>query len=118
MTTTAEPLTTFNGLGLYAAPSHHVGLNGTTQQFDYPLNEGLFCSSTIHAGAILPKFVGELINKTELEGRINAGRGPRYFIQINDQTFLDCYESRSMHMIPAHTELLANYEPFVARDNE
>ena len=117
MTTTAEPLTTFNGLGLYAAPSHHVGLNGTTQQFDYPLNEGLFCSSTIHAGEILPQFVGELINKTELEGRINAGRGG-YFIQINDQTFLDCYESRSMHMIPAHTELLANYEPFVARDNE
>ena len=115
----------------------------------------------------MPKFVGELINKTELEGRINAGRGG-YIIQIDDQTSLDCFNSRSMHhclsscansahenypvrnintgqagqincrllkyfdksnfdwrfnlaaleLIPAHTELLANYEPFVARDNE
>ena len=78
---------------LYSAPSHYVGRNPTTQLYDYPLNQGLFCKRAIVAGTILPDFVGEIISVNEQIERIKAGRGG-YFLKINKDTVLDCFEAK------------------------
>ena len=77
----------------YIAPSTHVGYNPETNQFNIPLGEGLFCSNVIQAGTDLPDFHGEIINMAEYEKRHKAGQGG-YFLGLDDNTVLDCYESR------------------------
>ena len=77
----------------YIAPSQHVGYNPETNQFDVQLGQGLFCSHVIQSETDLPDFHGEIINMAEYEKRHKAGRGG-YFLGLDDDTVLDCYESR------------------------
>ena len=77
---------------LYRAPSQYVGRNPHTGLYNYNLSNGVFCHTMIAPGVNLPQFVGEEINLNVMQERMNEGRGG-YFITLNEDTILDCYES-------------------------
>ena len=78
---------------LYTAPSQYVGRNLISGLYNEPLGEGLFCHTMIGPGVQFPNFIGEEINYKEMRQRTERGCGG-YFISINQDLFLDCYENR------------------------
>jgi hypothetical protein len=75
------------------APSNLRRRNATTLQFTEPIGNGLFATRTFRPGEHIIHFIGEIINRQELQERTAAGRGGYILANRGETQFLDCYET-------------------------
>lgn len=79
---------------MYVKKSEYLGLREATGRYDYPINDGLFSNKRYKEDEKIVDFVnGEIIDFKELKRRRENGKGG-YEVRINENVFLDFYQSK------------------------